>query len=326
MTYPINEVLRKFQKPSERLSNYYILSTALLGYTSILVAVASYNKLPWLTFLLYPIIFLVLCRSVVLVHDAGHNALYKKKWKNSLAGNLMGLMNLIPNELFSRMHNMHHATVGNLDKRHSNPELKTLTIKEYQAASFIEKISYRIMRSAITRLVITPLAMFIVTRIPLPKLKTKDKLFAMVYNILIVAVVFIAFKYGFILSLVVGFFIPLFACYILVSIVFYLQHQFEDTHWLNNDNWSLSEASLLGSSFLIFGQFMNGVTCNIGYHHIHHLNPGIPCYNLAKAHEEIKKNITFKVVKVSEIFKHIKGKLWDEEQKKLVNFKGSYDK
>ena len=33
-------------------------------------------------------------------------------------------------------------------------------------------------------------------------------------------------------SLFFGYFIPLYSCYILVSIVFYLQHQFENTYWM----------------------------------------------------------------------------------------------
>jgi omega-6 fatty acid desaturase (delta-12 desaturase) len=275
---------------------------------------------------MYPIIFIVLCRSVVLLHDAGHNALYKEKWKNSLAGNLMGLMNLIPNELFSYLHNMHHAAVGNLDKRHLNPELNTMTTEEYKSATFFQKLGYRFMRSAFSRLVLTPLAMFLVTRIPLPRLRLKEKLFAIAYDILLAGILFIAIKYDFLFSMLIGFFIPLFACYILVSIVFYLQHQFEDTHWLKHEDWSLTEASLQGSSFLIFGQFMKTITCNIGYHHIHHLNPLIPCYNLEKSHNEIKNNISFKEVRVSEVFKHMRGKLWDEKQKKLVGFKSVYEK
>lgn len=321
MDYLLNKILRNFQKRNERLSTHYILSTAIMGFSSIILAVASFNTLPWLTFLMYPIIFIFLCRSVVLLHDAGHNALYKEKWKNSLAGNLMGLINLIPNELFSFMHNMHHSAVGNLDKRHLNPELKTLTTKEYQAASFFQKMNYRFMRSAFTRLVLTPLAMFVVTRVPLPKLRLKDKLFVLAYDVLIAGILILAFKYGFFLSLLIGFFVPLFACYILVSVVFYLQHQFEDTHWSKNENWNSTEASLQGSSFLIFGRFMNKVTCNIGYHHIHHLNSRIPCYNLEKAHIEIKNDISFKEVRVSQVFNHMRMKLWDEDKKKLVPFK-----
>ena len=313
-----------YQKPNESLSTYYILSTVLLGFSSIILSVASFNTLPWVTFLMYPFIFIFLCRSVVLLHDAGHNALYKESWKNSLAGNLMSLMNLIPNEFFSYMHNMHHAAVGNLEKRHLNPELKTLTTEEYQAASFFQKMAYRFMRSFFCRLVLTPLSLFLVTRIPLPMLLQKAKLFTIAYDVLIAGILFLAFKFDFMLSLIVGFFIPLFACYILVSIVFYLQHQFEDTCWLDNEDWSLAEASLKGSSFLIFGRFMKTVTCNIGYHHIHHLNPLIPCYNLEIAHNKIENDISFKVVRISQVFKHMRGKLWDKKQKKLVSFKSVY--
>jgi acyl-lipid omega-6 desaturase (Delta-12 desaturase) len=324
MDNSINKALINFQKPKESLSTYYILSTAIFGFSCIFLSVAFFNTQPWVTLLLYPFIFIILCRSVVLLHDAGHNALYKKGWKNSLAGNLMSLMNLIPNEYFSYMHNMHHATVGNLDKRHLNPELKTLTIEEYKSASFVKKMVYRFKRSAINRLIITPLAMLFVTRIPLPILKLKAKLYTLAYDIVIILILIVASKYGFMLALIVGYFIPLFACYVLVSIVFYLQHQFENTYWLENEEWSLNEASLEGSSFLIFGRFMKTVTCNIGYHHIHHLNPLIPCYNLEKAHNNIQNKITFKEVKVSQIFRHMRGKLWDKKGKKLVSFKSVY--
>jgi omega-6 fatty acid desaturase (delta-12 desaturase) len=181
------------------------------------------------------------------------------------------------------------------------------------------------MRSAFSRIFLTPLALFFVTRIPLPKLRLKAKLYTLAYDVLIIVILILASKYGFMLSLFVGFFIPLFACYILVSIVFYLQHQFENTCWLENEDWSLTEASLEGSSFLIFGRFMKTVTCNIGYHHIHHLNPLIPCYNLEKAHNKIKNDITFKEVKISQFFSHMKGKLWDKKHKKLVSFKSVYE-
>jgi len=320
MGHSLNKALKAFQQPNERLSNYYILSTALLGFSSIFLAVACFNSFPVITFLLYPLVFIMMCRSFVLLHDAGHNTLYKERWKNAVAGNIMGFINLIPKELFGFMHGMHHATVGNLDKRDHNPELKTLTTEEYAKSTPLQKLRYRFMRSAFARLILTPLALFIVVRFPLPMLKAKGKVSAIGYDLLIAGVLFLAVKYEFLTSLLVGFFIPLFACYVLVAIVFYLQHQFEDTHWLEEENWSLTEASLDGSSFLIFGKFMKAVTCNIGYHHIHHLNPLIPCYNLADAHDHVKQDITYKEVKISELFRHMRGKLWDKEAQKLVHF------
>ena len=320
MGQSLTKILRKFQKPNERLSSYYIISTALIGLISIVTAVICFDTYIWITFLLYPLIFITLCRSVVLLHDAGHYALYKKRWQNSVAGNLMGLLNLIPSEMFSYMHYMHHVAVGNLDKRHLNPELKTLTTEEYVNASTFQKLGYRIMRSVFSRVILTPLGLFLVTRIPLPMLDFKGKLSALVYNVVITCLILLAVKYNFLLALIVGYFIPLFACYILVSIVFYLQHQFEETNWQDSKDWSLTEASLEGSSFLIFGKFMKIVTLNIGYHHIHHLNSGIPCYNLAIAHNQIKDSITYKEVKISKAFSHMRGKLWDVKSKKLIHY------
>ena len=100
-----------------------------------------------------------------------------------------------------------------------------------------------------------------------------------------------------------------------MSIVFYLQHQFENTYWISSDNWTNEDASLHGSSFLIFGPFMKKITCNIGFHHIHHLNPLIPCYNLSKAHDHVKNFITFKIITV---LSH--ERLWDNKLHKLVDF------
>ena len=94
MKISLNKMLRSFQKPVESISNYYILSTAFLGFICIFLAVISFHKFIIITFLMYPLIFLILCRSVVLLHDAFHNALYVKQWKNSLAGNLMSFLNL----------------------------------------------------------------------------------------------------------------------------------------------------------------------------------------------------------------------------------------
>ena len=324
MEQSLKKILRTFQKPNERKSSYYILSTAILGFSSITLSVICYQYLWWVTFLMYPIIFLILCRSVILMHDAAHNALYKEKWKNSLAGNLMSLLNFTPNEFFGYMHNMHHATASNLDKRHINPEAMTLTKEEYLNASLSKKISYRFMRSPLFRLIFAPLGMLLVTRIPLPQLRLKEKIFTISYNFLIMLIFYAAYKFNFLSGLIVGYLIPLFACYVLVSIVFFLQHQFEDTYWINSNDWNNEDASLQGSSFLVFGSFLQKVFCNIGYHHIHHLNPLIPCYKLADAHNKVKNKILFKEVKLSQLFVHMKGKLWDQKLQKLVSFSEIY--
>ena len=320
MDNSITKELRQFQVRNERLSTYYVSTTAFLGYLSIFLAVVSFKTFPLATFLLYPIVFALLCRSIVLMHDAGHNSLYKKKWLNSVSGNLMGILCLIPVDFFSYLHHKHHASTGNLEKRDINPELKTMTVNEYEKSSKTEKWVYRLMRSGFTRFILIPIILLVVTRIPLPILNLRGKLAALTYNVRIGVLLFVSIKFGFLLSLIFGYFIPLFACYALVTIVFYLQHQFEDTLWLKGEDWNNYDASFEGSSYLKMGKLMNLITINIGYHHIHHMNPNIPGYYLSKAPDYIKDSISFKEVRISEVFRHMRSKLWDDKTKKLIHY------
>jgi omega-6 fatty acid desaturase (delta-12 desaturase) len=63
-------------------------------------------------------------------------------------------------------------------------------------------------------------------------------------------------------------------------------------------------------------------TGNIGFHHIHHLNPRIPNYNLERCHDE---NPIFQQVKPLTLLSSLRClnlRLWDENQQKLVGFSG----
>jgi acyl-lipid omega-6 desaturase (Delta-12 desaturase) len=68
--------------------------------------------------------------------------------------------------------------------------------------------------------------------------------------------------------------------------LFYVQHQFEDVYWESNDRWSYADAALRGSSYLKLPRILQFFTGNIGLHHVHHLNPRVPNYNLQRAHDE----------------------------------------
>ncbi len=51
--------------------------------------------------------------------------------------------------------------------------------------------------------------------------------------------------------------------------LFYVQHQFEETHWANGDDWQLHDAALAGSSHYILPQPLRWLSANIGVHHVH---------------------------------------------------------
>jgi Fatty acid desaturase len=66
--------------------------------------------------------------------------------------------------------------------------------------------------------------------------------------------------------------------------LFYVQHQFEDAYCQSGHDWNYADAGLRGSSHLKLPRVLQFFTGNIGLHHVHHLNPRIPNYNLQLAH------------------------------------------
>ena len=73
--------------------------------------------------------------------------------------------------------------------------------------------------------------------------------------------------------------------------LFYVQHQFEETHWAKDRAWSKHEAALHGSSHYDLPLILRWFTANIGVHHVHHLSSRIPYYRLSRVlrdHPELK--------------------------------------
>jgi omega-6 fatty acid desaturase (delta-12 desaturase) len=103
--------------------------------------------------------------------------------------------------------------------------------------------------------------------------------------------------------------------------LFYLQHQYEDVVWSRNADWNYKQMALEGSSFFKLPGLLRWFTGSIGYHHIHHLGPTIPNYNLARCHCE---NPIFHDVKAITFFKSFKSlsiRLWDEQQRRAISFR-----
>jgi omega-6 fatty acid desaturase (delta-12 desaturase) len=102
--------------------------------------------------------------------------------------------------------------------------------------------------------------------------------------------------------------------------LFYVQHQFEGVYWERRQNWDFVKAALRGSSYYKLPRFLQWFTGNIGFHHIHHLNPAIPNYNLETCHRE---NLLFQAVRPVTLWssrKSLSFRLWDERRKRLVGY------
>jgi omega-6 fatty acid desaturase (delta-12 desaturase) len=103
--------------------------------------------------------------------------------------------------------------------------------------------------------------------------------------------------------------------------LFYVQHQFERTYWEHSPEWDYTLAALEGSSYYKLPKVLQWFTGNIGFHHIHHLSPRIPNYNLQACHDQ---NPLFQRVAHLTINNSLKTawlSLWDEQSRRLVSFR-----
>jgi omega-6 fatty acid desaturase (delta-12 desaturase) len=103
--------------------------------------------------------------------------------------------------------------------------------------------------------------------------------------------------------------------------LFYVQHQFEETHWSEGEDWNFQHAALHGSSHYDLPFLFRWITGNIGIHHVHHLSAKVPFYRLPEVlrdHPDLRDigRITF-----LESLRCVKLVLWDESAKRLVSFR-----
>jgi hypothetical protein len=102
--------------------------------------------------------------------------------------------------------------------------------------------------------------------------------------------------------------------------LFYVQHQFEGGYWARKSEWEPLRAAMEGSSFYSLPTVLRWFSGNIGYHHIHHLNPMIPNYHLKKCYDsvpELQAKAPLTIVKSLNCYRL---KLWDEDLREMIAF------
>lgn len=103
--------------------------------------------------------------------------------------------------------------------------------------------------------------------------------------------------------------------------LFYVQHQFDETHWKRNEDWSHETAALNGSSYYDLPQPFKWFSGNIGIHHLHHLSSRIPFYRLPEVLRDYPELADVGRLTFVQSLVCIKLVLWDEAAEKLVSFR-----
>jgi omega-6 fatty acid desaturase (delta-12 desaturase) len=103
--------------------------------------------------------------------------------------------------------------------------------------------------------------------------------------------------------------------------LFYVQHQFDETHWDHPEDWDLHDAALYGSSYYDLPAPLRWMTGNIGIHHVHHLYSRIPFYRLSEVLRDYPLLSQVHRLTLWQSFACARLHLWDEETRRLVTFR-----
>ena len=264
-----------------------------------------------------------LVRLFMIQHDCGHGSFVRSRRANDWIGRSIGVLTLTPYGYWRQSHATHHATSGNLDRRGIG-DIDVLTVSEYRGLSLWGRLRYRVYRHPLVMFGIGPAYVFIVQqRLPLGFKSGKRESWSstMTTNVVIalIAAAFVALI-GFKAFLLLYLPVVLLAGSIGVWL-FYVQHQFGDTTWQNDEKWDLHDAALHGSSYYDLPWLLRWFTANIGVHHVHHLCSRIPYYRLAcvlRDHPELRDvgRLTLR-----ESLSCVRLALWDETRRRMVSFR-----
>lgn len=314
-------VVLKYQQPSLARATWQLVNT--FG-TYILLWALMYWSLHvswWLTMLFAVLAGGIVVRIFIIFHDCGHGSFFKNQTANDIVGFVSGVLTFTPYFHWRWEHAVHHGSSGNLDRRGTG-DIWTMTVQEYLESSRWKRFAYRIARNPLVLFIIAPVFLFVIRqRFPSVNAKPREKRSVWWMNAAILAMVLV-------MSAIFGW-----KAYLLLQLVvtmvagatgvwlFYVQHQFEDVYWERGSEWDYATAALQGSSFYKLPKLLQWFSGNIGYHHIHHLSPRIPNYNLERCHQSHPLFQSVKPVGLFGSLKALRFRLWDEANRRLVGFR-----
>ena len=321
----LRHLVAPFARPIKRRALAQLLDT-ILPFVALwtLMAQSVYRDWGylWTVLLAVPAAGLYV-RLFIIQHDCGHGSFFADRKLDHAVGAAIGVATLFPFGYWKKTHAIHHATSGNLDRRELG-DVATLTVREYRARPWRKRFGYRLYRSAPVLFLVGPIFQFLIKhRFPFDiPFSWKKEWASVLWNNLWIVVV------GWSLALLVGWQTVLLVHVPIVVIagaagiwLFYVQHQFDTAYWRPESEWDFQAAAVEGSSFFDLPRALHWATCNIGFHHIHHLSSRIPSYNLPRCFREIPELRIAKRLRLLESLACFRLMLWDEDRSRLVSLK-----
>lgn len=315
--------LKQYEKPNA-LKAAWQLTDTLVPYFGLLVLMYFFTRwgFPvWATLLLTIPAGAFLVRLFIFFHDCVHGSYLESRQAIRIVGNILGVLTFTPFSDWRHKHGVHHSTSGNLDRRGIG-DVWTMTVAEYAGSSRLRRFRYRLFRNPAVMFGLGPIFMFLISnRIPVRRSSRKQIVNVLLTDLAIAAIVTAA-------ALTIGI-----KTYLLIQLptlyfagaagiwLFYVQHQFDPSYWARTDDWASMEAALQGSSYYKLPRVLQWISGNIGLHHVHHLRPRIPNYNLQEAVDETPELQLHSPLTIRKSIGSVYLNIWDETDKRLLSFR-----
>lgn len=319
--------LAKYRRPDNRRALFEIAITVAL-FVLMWASIWAMMQSGYVTTFIAGVLALVpaaglMLRLFIIQHDCGHGAMFTSRRANDWLGRILGIFTFTPYEYWRLQHAEHHAASGNLDRRGIG-DIDTLTVTEYLQRGRFLRLLYRLYRNPLVMFGLGPCYLFILRhRLPVGVMKkgVKPWISTQVTNIGIIAVsAVIIYTASWQMFLLIQ--VPIVVLAATFGVwLFYVQHQFDETHWDRNEEWQREISALHGSSYYDLPKPLMWISGNIGIHHVHHLSSRIPFHKLPqviKDHPELKG---IGRLTIWESFQSVKLTLWDEKRRQLISFR-----
>ncbi|GDX39788.1 fatty acid desaturase [Armatimonadota bacterium] len=315
--------LTKYEKPHSGKAGWQLFNTFVPYITlwAIMVYMLQHGVPYWQVLPLALLASGFLVRIFIFFHDCGHGSFFSSRTLNRIVGYICGVLTFTPYEEWRLAHAGHHAHAADLERR-GEGDIWTMTIEEFQAAPKRTQLAYRFYRNPLVLFVFGPPIMFmLLSRRPHKGADKRERMSIIITNLAILAILGLAsVTIGLRAYLMIQ--IPVMGIAAIIGVwMFYVQHQYTGVYWARHDEWDPMRAALEGSSYYKLPKIFQWFSGNIGLHHIHHLRPRIPNYNLQKCYNEVPVFQEVKPITFWKSLAYMGLHLWDEKNQRLISFR-----
>jgi acyl-lipid omega-6 desaturase (Delta-12 desaturase) len=309
--------LRAYTRESRPRGWFALLTTQGLLLAS---AVGAAGPLPWPVRVLASLIeALLIVRLFVLFHDVLHGAILRGSRLAKVLCAPFAWLVLTPTRVWRETHNYHHAHTAKLVGSHVG-SFATTTPGIYASLSRRARWLYLAQRHplniALAAFTIFGFGMCLLPFVRAPR-KNAEAGVALVASLGLFIGLWL---WGGPAMAILAYGGPAVGACSLGAYLFYAQHNCPGIVLQPRHEWSNTRAALESSSHMRMGPVMAYFTANIGYHHLHHLNPAVPFYRLpelSRAHPELRPTAVTSLAP-RDVWACLRLKFWNPVEGRLV--------